>query len=128
MGMVHASGGRGEYVAGSPFVELFETAGRARILDVFLRKHYQKLTPSDVAYFAGVDESTFSRNKSLLLEMDVIREAESDDRATAYQLNTQSPIVNALRELQIGLIEYVDEIQGSRLTITSHSENGESED
>lgn len=107
--------GKGKYVEGAPLVELFETKGRARILDVFLRKHYQKLTSENIAYYAGVDESTFSRNKDLLLEMEVIKQVESDQRASTYKLNTDSPIVHALQNLQTELIDYVDEIQNDTI-------------
>ncbi|MEY7851458.1 winged helix-turn-helix domain-containing protein [Natrarchaeobius sp. A-rgal3] len=83
------------YTDNSAFVRLLETEGRVRVLDVLLRRPGVELTAADISKLAGIDESTFSRNKDVLESFDIV-ETEYRDGHAVYTLNTESEIVEVL--------------------------------
>lgn len=95
----------GEY---SPFVRLLETPGRVRILDVFLRRFESELSASDIAHL--VSESTFSRNKDVLLELGVINQTREVAGKKYYQLNRDSELVKLLGQFHTQLIVHSSDI------------------
>lgn len=101
----------------SPFVRLLGTPGRARILDAFLRKYRTELSAGDVASLTHVSESTFSRNKDVLLELDIIIPTREVGSKQYYQLNLESPIVELLGRFHTQLLDYADYI-AERTTIS----------
>lgn len=98
------------YSAHSPFVRLLGTKGRVRVLDVFLRKFGTELSATEIAELTNVSESTFSRNKDVLIELDVIEPTRREAGKQYYELNVDSPIVTLLAEFHTKLIEHTDEI------------------
>lgn len=76
----------------SPFVRLFKSAGRVRILNVFINKPYVELSPSEVSELAGIDNSTFHRNINELLEIGVVENFDNG----RYQINMESEIAEGL--------------------------------
>jgi len=94
----------------SPFVRLLETPGRVRILDVFLRKHYTELSASDVANLGNIDKSTFTRNKDVLLELEIIVPSDKEGQQQYYRLNTDSEIVNVLGRAHSELTKFATEV------------------
>lgn len=96
----------GSYSENSPFVRLLGTQGSVRILDVFLRKHYKKLTAAEVADLAGVSRSTFHRNISELEDLDIVKQTEPISGTTRYELNEESPIAQTLGRAQSELLKY----------------------
>lgn len=108
----------------SPFVRLLATPGRVRTLDAFLRKYQTELSAGDVANITDVSESTFSRNKDVLIELDIIERTRSEAGKQYYRLNVDSPLVGLLAEFHTKLIEYTDEIN-SRTVVTEEDYIGQ---
>lgn len=84
------------YAETSAFTRLLRVPSRVKIIDVFLGKHYTNLSRSDIAKLAGVDPSTVGRNIDEIVEYGIIEEAESNGRASLYQLNKNSRIAQIL--------------------------------
>jgi hypothetical protein len=95
---------------GSPFVRLLGTTGRVRIVDAFLNKSHAELSARDVRELTGISESTFSRNKDVLLELDVIVPVESRTGKQFYRLNTDAELVKLLGEFHSRLWQFGDEV------------------
>lgn len=108
----------------SPFVRLLATPGRVRTLDAFLRKYQTELSAGDVANITDVSESTFSRNKDVLIELGIIERTRSEAGKQYYRLNVDSPLVGLLAEFHTKLIEYTDEIN-SRTVVTEEDYIGQ---
>lgn len=99
--------------ARSPFVRLLATSGRVRTLDAFLRKYQTELSAGDIADVTDVSESTFSRNKDVLLELNIIEQTHSEAGKQYYRLNVDSPLVKLLAEFHTKLIQHTDEINSN---------------
>lgn len=93
----------------SAFVKLLATEGRVRILDVLLRKPHVTLTRSEIAELAGVDPTTFDRNKDILEQLGCL-ESTNGSRRTEYSLDTEHPVVRALGTARAELLEYTSDI------------------
>jgi DNA-binding transcriptional ArsR family regulator len=92
----------------SAFVKLLGTEGRVRILDVLLRKPHVTLTRAEIAELAGVDPTTFDRNKDVLEQLNCLE--QTGDERTEYSLNIEHPVIEALGTTRAELLEYVDQI------------------
>lgn len=99
------------YTDSSPFVRLLSTPGRVKILDVLLRRHSSKLTAGEIAEQAGIDPGTFSRNKDLFLELDIVTTTQ-DGRQTMYQLNTDSEVVKHFGRAHTELLSHAEAVLG----------------
>ncbi|RQH01898.1 winged helix-turn-helix domain-containing protein [Natrarchaeobius oligotrophus] len=86
----------GAYSESSPFVKLFETPSRVKIVDVFLRKHYEELTASDVIELAGLSRNSFHRNVDDLEELGIVERAGTVGNTTTYRLNKDSELAKTL--------------------------------
>lgn len=96
----------------SPFVQLLGKPGRVKILDTLIRHYASKLTVRQITQQAGISESTFSRNKDFLLDLEIIL-SDKDEGPTRYQINKESDVVRLLVEFHSELIEHADDILGS---------------
>lgn len=101
---------RETYTKGSPFVRLLGTPGRVKILDVFLRKHYQELTPSEVARLADIAPSTFHRNIDYLVEAGIVDQTREIGGATLYQLNKENPVSEIFGKARSSLLDHLQNI------------------
>jgi Fe2+ or Zn2+ uptake regulation protein len=101
----------GTYAEGSTFVQLLETPGRVRILDVFLRKHYTELTAAKAADLAGIDPSTFHRNVGIFEDVGVVEKADEVAGAQRYRLNEDSPVAKAFGKAQHELIDHARNVE-----------------
>lgn len=98
------------YSDDSAFVRLLETKGRVRVLDVFLRKPRTELTAEQVANLAGINPSTFSRNKGVLEELDILSKSLDDDGNIQYRLNIDNDIVQILGRAHTELMKFSPEL------------------
>lgn len=105
------------YGEDSPFVRLLETPGRVRILDVFLRRFNSELSASDISDL--VSESTFSRNKDVLIELDIIEHVRSEGGKNYYRLNLDSELVELLGQFHTQLIAHTDAIEDGTQSLKS---------
>lgn len=101
------------YSDNSPFVRLLETKGRVRILDTFISKPHVELSAEDIHDISGVSESTFARNKDVLIELDIITHTKEVGQKKYYKLNTDNPIVTDIAEFHTNLVDYIDHINNS---------------
>lgn len=106
------------FSGGSPFVRLLGTRGRVRILDAFLSKSRAELSAKDVKELTGISESTFSRNKGVLLELDILIPTGSRDGEQHYRLNTDAELVQLLGEFHSRLWQFGDEMNDKLETET----------
>jgi len=84
------------YTDQSSFVQLLGRESRARMLDVFLGKHYTELTQSDVAELSGLDPATVSRNIDVFVDLGVIEPTRAVGKSQLYSVNTDADLVKAL--------------------------------
>lgn len=98
------------YVEASPFVRLFRTESRVRIIDVLLRKHYEPLSTKEIAEYADIDRSSVTRNLPVLKEIAVVLEADKIGNTRRYKINKQSPVAQALAEAQEQLFDHSEDI------------------
>ncbi|QLD88294.1 winged helix-turn-helix transcriptional regulator [Natronomonas salina] len=93
----------------SPFVQLLENPGRAKILDTLIRRNASRLTAEQIATQANISRSTFSRNKDFLLDLEIMTEYD-EAGTTRYQVNKQNEVVQLLAEFHRELSDHADEI------------------
>lgn len=93
------------YIEVSPFVRLLGTPSRVKILDVLLRRHSSWLSAEEIADLAGIDQGTFSRNKGVLIELDLLHREDSGQKTT-YKVNTEHPFIQLLGKAHTELLEY----------------------
>lgn len=98
------------YSEASPFVRLFKTASRVKIVDTLLRKHYSPLTTKEIAEYADIDRSSVTRNLPVLQEIGVVKEADKIGNARRYQIDKSSQIAKALAAAQEELFKHAPEI------------------
>lgn len=110
---VTPDGAEGSYVEDSIFVRVLGSPGRAKMLDVFLGKHYTELSAAQVADLAGIDVSTFHRNVEVLTDLGVVKETRTVGGAQLYQLDTDHPVAKALGKTRWALIEHVEKLDRS---------------
>lgn len=96
----------GAYSESSPFVKLFETPSRVKIVDVFLRKHYEELTASDVIELAGLSRNSFHRNVDDLEELGVVERAGTVGNTTTYRLNKDSELAKTLAKAHADILRH----------------------
>lgn len=97
------------YSDSSPFVRLLSTPGRVKILDVLLRRHTSHLTAGEIADQAGIDEGTFSRNKEIFIDLNIV-DTTREGRQTVYQLNTESEVVQHFGQAHTALLAHAETI------------------
>ena len=106
----YESGVDGEYSESSPFVRLFATPSRAKILDLFLRKHYEELTASDVEALTGVSRSSFHRNIDDLEALGIIKQTGTTGNSKTYRLNKESDLAKTLGSAHADILEHATEV------------------
>jgi DNA-binding transcriptional ArsR family regulator len=87
----------------APFMTLFGTPARTRILSVFVDEKEFDLNVSEIAEQAGVARSTVYNHLDELQELGVIKLSRETGNSRRYQLNTESPIAERLQQLE-GLV------------------------
>ncbi len=105
-----ADGAAGSYTEGSALVELLGSPGKVKMLDVFLGKHYEDLSATQVADLAGIDVSTFHRNVDAFLDVGVLVETRTVGGTQLYRLDTDHPVSKALGQTRSALLEYAESI------------------
>jgi len=95
-----------KYTEQSPFVRLLETPGRVKILDIFLRKPQTELSAEDISKLADISRSTFSRNKKVLIKLDLISKVRSESGTEYYSLNQNNEINKILEKAQTELFRH----------------------
>lgn len=98
-----------DYVENSPFVRLLATPTNVKLLDVFLRNHFQELTASELAKYADVDQSSISRNIDQLVEEGIIEKTRTNENGQHYQLNKDNPAAKGFAQAQAELFSSFDE-------------------
>lgn len=104
------------YADASPLTRLLETKSRVRILDVFLGKHYEELTRTEIARLAGIDQSSVSRNLGMFLDVGIITKAGKQGSAETFTLNQGHPIAERLKKVRQDLFEYSSLIDSENLS------------
>ena len=100
----------------SAFVELLGSPGRVKMLEAFLDNHETTLTAKDVADYADISESTFSRNADLFLDLDLIEQTDQVGKTRFFSLNKESPLAEDLARAQYHLLEQVPGVEPERWT------------
>lgn len=95
-------GGSLIYSDDSPFVRLFKSPGRVRMLNVFVSKPYVELSAHEASELAGINTSTFYRNIDEL-EMIGIVEKTNENK---FELDRDSEIAMKLVEWNADLLEH----------------------
>lgn len=96
-------------VEDSPFVRLLDREGRVKTIDVLLRKPHSKLTADEIAELAGIEPSTFHRNKDVLEELNIVQ-SETVGNTSQYTINTDNEIAKTLAKTHTKLLKYGGEI------------------
>jgi len=94
------------YAESSPFTRLLETKSRVRIIDVFLGKYYDKLTRTEIAKLAGINQSSVSRNLGPLLDIGLVEKAGEQGSAETFTLNNSHPLAEDLKSVRRDLFKY----------------------
>lgn len=81
------------------FVEIFGTSPLIRVLDFFMTYREFDYSLSDIARESGVGWNTLHSFFSKLVEKGIVKETRQVGRAKLYKLNTDSPIVKKLIEI-----------------------------
>lgn len=82
-----------------PFMDVFGSPGRAKILAAFVSERGRDITVSYIAQLAGVARSTVYNHLDDLKEMGVIKEIEQG-KSTVYTLNEDSDLGHELYRLE----------------------------
>ena len=98
----------------SAFVKLLGTEGRVRILDVLLRKPHVTLTRAEIAELAGIDPTTFDRNKEILRQLGLLNIKNLIGHTTENTINTDSHISKVLGTARSELLEHATEPRNHR--------------
>lgn len=109
----YESGADGAYSESSPFVRLFATPSRAKLLDLFLRKHYEELTASDVEALTGVSRSSFHRNIDALEALGIVEQTGTTGNSKTYRLNKDSELAKTLASAHGDILEHATEVLDS---------------
>jgi len=80
--------------------------GMAKVLDFLLTFEGFEYPKSDIAINSEIDYKTFCDLWEKLEYYDIVKETMSNGKITLYTLNTESPIVKALKKLQYEIIFY----------------------
>lgn len=102
----------------SLLVRLFGRPSRVKIIEALLTRYTAKLTATQIAEVAGIDKSTFHRNKDLLLELEIIERSDIGGN-TVFTLNENSPLVQALGQLHTEISLYTNELVTSKTQTTT---------
>lgn len=129
----YESGADGSYTESSPFVRLFATPSRVKILDLFIRKHYEELTASDVEALADVSRSTFHRNVGELQALGVIEQTGTMGNSKTFQLNKDNELAKTLASSHADILEHAtdvlstteDPVERALLSAIDESSDGE---
>ena len=97
-----------QYVSASSFAEILTSPIRVKLLDVLLRKHYTKLTVTELNDFIDADMSEIFANLEILVNNNLVIESEVTDDiqpdtefdAYKYSINKNSTRVKTMRKLQ----------------------------
>ncbi|NGM67871.1 winged helix-turn-helix transcriptional regulator [Natronolimnobius sp. AArcel1] len=84
-----------------------------KILDLFIRKHYEELTASDVEALADVSQSTFHRNIDELEMLGVIEQTGTTGNTKTFKLNKDSELAKALASAHADILEHATQILDS---------------
>jgi len=98
-----------DYVENSPFVRLIKTPTSVKLLDVFLRNHFQELTASELTKYADVNQSSISRNIDQLVEEGIVEKTRTNEDGQHYQLNKDNPAAKGFAQAQAELFSSFDE-------------------
>jgi len=89
------------YVDTSPFARLLSDPLTVEVVDVALRKHYERLSPVDVADLVGTDDYRAVRTRLAYLErVGVLNRVFPGE----YTVDTDSELVRTLRDAQTALL------------------------
>lgn len=90
------------YADGAPFMALFGTPAKTKILSVFVAERGRDLSKSDVARQAGISRSTVYEHLGDFLALGVIEKTRTtqDGHSERFQLDDDSDIADTLYELE----------------------------
>lgn len=101
---------RGEAFAdGHPYMEIFGSPGRAKILAAFVSERGRDVTISYVAKLAGVARSTVYDHIDELEQWGVIKPTREMGQSTYYTLDTDNDLAHELYRLEGVAIKARDE-------------------
>ncbi|MXV63321.1 helix-turn-helix domain-containing protein [Natronorubrum sp. JWXQ-INN-674] len=106
----YESEANGAYSESSPFVHLFATPSRAKLLDLFLRKHYEEVTASDVETLTGVSRSSFHRNIGALEALGIIEQTGTTGNSKTYRLNKESELAKTLASAHADILDHATKV------------------
>lgn len=87
------------FADGHPFMDVFSSPGRTKILAAFVSERDRDITVTYAAQLAGVSRSTVYNHLEDFEEMGIIEEVERGD-STYYTLNTDNNLAHELYRLE----------------------------
>lgn len=87
------------FADGHPFMDVFSSPGRTKILAAFVSERDRDITVTYAAQLAGVSRSTVYNHLEDFEEMGIIEEIERGD-STYYTLNTDNNLAHELYRLE----------------------------
>ena len=88
------------FADGHPFMEVFGTPGRTKILAAFVSERGRDITISYVAQLAGVARSTVYKHLEDLEQLGVIEKTREMGQSTYYTLNDDNDLAHELYRLE----------------------------
>lgn len=99
----------------SPFVRIFETEGRVRVLDTLLQERDVALSMQEIADIADIDHSTVYRNMDALVEIGAVEKIEPRHGPTLYQADMEFGPMRAFHAARSELLPHTRSIEYDRL-------------
>lgn len=82
-----------------PFVEILDGTGRLKIIGAMLGTEARDINITEISDRSGVARSTVYEHIDTLVEMGIIMETREIGGSKMYQLNSSSPIVEGVKQL-----------------------------
>lgn len=88
------------FADGHPFMDVFGSPGRTKILAAFVSERGRDITISYIAQLAGIARSTVYDHIDELEEMEVIKKTRKMGNSDYYTLNTDNDLAHELYRLE----------------------------
>lgn len=88
------------FADGHPFMDVFGSPGRTKILAAFVSERNRDITISYIARLAGIARSTVYDHLEELEELGVIEQTREMGNSTYYTLNTDNDLAHELYRLE----------------------------
>jgi DNA-binding transcriptional ArsR family regulator len=88
------------FADGHPFMDVFGSPGRTKIIAAFVSERNREITISYIARLAGIARSTVYEHIDDLKEVGIIEQIEDRGNSTYYTLNMDNDLAHELYRLE----------------------------